>query len=254
VSEAGLSRDAFLGGRVMLWQPLRGYRAATDPVLLAAAVPARTGERVLDLGCGAGAAALCLAARVGGLDLHGLEIQPDYADLARRNAAGNAVALSVHQGDAGSMPPALRALSFDHVLTNPPFFAADAAMAPRDAGRDTAHRESGLDLAGWIDAALRRLRPGGWLTVIHRAERLPDLLAVLQGRSGSTTVLPLCPREDRPAGRVILRTRKGGRGPFRLLAPLVMHAGPEHSGDRDDFSPRAVSILRNGAALAEFET
>ena len=130
----GLSRDAFLGGRLRLWQPLQGYRAAIDPVLLAAFVPARPGQRVLELGCGGGTAVLCLARRVPGLELHGVEIQPDYAELARRNAAENGLALRVHVGDVLDLPAGLR-LGFDQVLANPPFHAA-AAPPARDAGRD----------------------------------------------------------------------------------------------------------------------
>ncbi|RMH48888.1 MAG: methyltransferase, partial [Alphaproteobacteria bacterium] len=188
------------------------------------------------------------------LELHGLELQDRYADLAERNAAANGVDLRVHRGDAAAMPPALRRIDFDHVMTNPPYFPADRALAARDPGRDAALREGGLDLAGWIGAALRRLRPGGWLTLVHRAERLPAILAALEGRAGAVTVLPLAPRQGRPAGRIILRARKGARAPFRLLAPLVLHAGPVHLRDGDDFTPRARAVLREGAGLVEFDS
>jgi len=242
----GLSDDAFLGGRLRLWQPRAGYRAATDPVLLAAAVPARAGEAVLELGCGAGAAVLCLAARVAGLALAGVERQPAYAALARANASRNGVALEVFEADLARLPPALRGRGFDHVLANPPWFAA-AAPPARDAGRDAAQRED-TPLALWVEVALRRLRPRGRLTLIAPAERLPGLLAAL-GERASATVLPLAARTGRPAGRVILQARKGARSPFRLLAPLVLHAGPEHVADGEDFTPEAREILRDAAPL-----
>ena len=242
-----LTCDALLGGRVRLLQPRRGYRAATDPVFLAAACPARPGQVVLDLGCGAGAAALCLAARVTGLQMHGLERQPAYAALARRNAEAAGVPLQVHEGDLRAMPAALRALNADHVLANPPFFPPEAPPAA-DPGRDAAQREDAAP-ADWIAAALRRLRPGGRLTLIHRTERLTALLTALEGRAGDVALLPLSAREGRPAGRVILQARKGARGPLRLLAPLVIHAGPRHLADGDDFSPAAVAVLRDAAPL-----
>jgi tRNA1(Val) A37 N6-methylase TrmN6 len=249
VAEAGLTCDALMGGRVRLWQPTEGYRAATDPVLLAAACPARPGERVLDLGCGVGAAALCLAARVEGLTLHGLELQSDHAALARRNAAANGAPLEVHEGDVAAPPAPLRAKPYDHVIANPPFFAAAGSGSPR-ADRDLARREGAEGVAGWVDAGLRRLRQGGWLTLIHRVERLPAILAALEGRAGDAAVLPLCPREGRPAPRVIVKARKDARGPFRLAAPLVLHAGAAHVADGDDFTAAAAAVLRHGEALA----
>lgn len=246
-ADRGLTDDAFLGGRVRLWQPVAGYRAAMDPVLLAAAVPARTGEAVLDLGCGAGAAALCLAARVPGLALAGLELQGDYAALARANAGRNDLALEVTEGDVAAMPAALRARVFDHVLTNPPYYGARGPAAA-DAGRDRALREA-LPLADWIAAGLRRLRPGGRITVIQSADRLADLLAALSPRAGSVTVLPVAPRDGRPARRVIVAARKGGRGALRLLPPFVLHAAPAHAGDGEDFTDAARAVLRDAAAL-----
>lgn len=244
--EADLTLDRLVGGRLALWQPRRGYRAATDPVLLAAAVAARPGQGVLELGCGAGAALLALGLRVPDLRLTGVERQPAYAALARRNAAANGINARIAEADLTRLPPELR-LGFDHVLMNPPWFdPSDPAAA--DPGRDAAQREE-TPLADWIGAGLARLVQGGWLTLIHRTERLPAALAALGSRAGAVAVRPLAARAGRPAGRVLLQARKGARGPFRLLAPLVLHEGPAHLADGDDFTPQAGAILRDGAAL-----
>jgi tRNA1(Val) A37 N6-methylase TrmN6 len=240
---AELSCDGFLGGRVRLWQPRRGYRAAIDPVLLAAFVPADPGMRALDIGCGAGAAALCLAARVPGLELHGLEAQPEYAALAWRNAAANGVALAVHEGDLRLPPRALRALSFDLVAMNPPFHPR-AASAARDPGRDAAQREGEAGLADWIDAGLRRLVAGGALALVHLPSRLPAILAALDGRAGSVEALPVAPRPGAAATRLLLRARKGSRAGLRLLAPLVLHEAGSGA-----FAPAAAAILREAAPV-----
>jgi tRNA1Val (adenine37-N6)-methyltransferase len=247
-ADAALSRDAFLGGRLSILQPRMGYRAGTDPVLLAAAVAARPGQAVLELGCGAGVALLALGARVPGLTLAGVERQAEYADLARRNAAANGIEAVVREADLTAMPPDLRALRFDHVLANPPYFEPAATPSP-DRGRDGALREE-TPLAAWIDAGLRRLKPGGWITLIHRAERLPALLAALEDRAGGIAARPLAAREGRQAGRVLVRARKGARAPFRLLPPLILHVGDAHLEDGDDYSPEARALLRDAGALA----
>ena len=244
-----LTHDAFLCGRLHLWQPEKGYRAANDAVLLAAACPAEAGQSVLDLGCGAGAASLCLATRVPGLIQAGLELQEDYATLARRNAAENGIALEVVTGDLQAMPRELRR-GFDHVIANPPFYPRGGTPSPV-AGRDIALRAE-LPLSVWVEVASRRLDPGGWLTMIFSTEGLPEVLGAL-GKLGSAAVLPLAPREGHAPKRLILRARKGGRARFRLLAPLVLHRGAAHDGDREGYTERANGILRMGEAIsAEF--
>jgi tRNA1Val (adenine37-N6)-methyltransferase len=245
-----LSDDAFLCGRLRLWQPVSGYRAATDPVLLAAACPARAGQSVLDLGCGAGAAALCLGARVAGLALAGLEVQAGYAVLARANAARNGVAFEVHEGDVADEPPALRR-GFEHVIANPPYYAAGGTPSA-DGGRDTALRAQ-QPLRLWTESARRRLHPGGWLTLILGADRLGEALAALEGRMGSVAILPLMAREGREAVRVLIRARKGGRARLRLLSPMVLHEGPAHAGNREDYTPEARAVLREIAAIRRFD-
>lgn len=245
-AEDDLSDDKFLCGRLRLLQPVRGYRAATDPVLLAAACPAVPGESVLDLGCGAGAASLCLGFRVAGLRLAGLELQPAYAELARRNADRNGLQLEVHEGDLEHLPKALRR-DFDHVIANPPYY--DAGGSPSPVAARARAMQVTTPLSVWVQAASRRLRPGGWMTLICSADGLPEILAALGPKLGSASVLPLAAREGRAAGRVIVQARKGGRAPFRLLAPFVIHAGPVHDGDRENYTPAANAVLRDGADL-----
>lgn len=246
--DTGLTRDGFLGGALHLWQPRKGYRAGIDPVLLAAAVPARAGDRVLDLGCGAGAAVACLCARVPGLIAHGVEIQPFYADLARRNAAENDHPIEVDCCDLTELPDRLRQLQFDHVVANPPYFAQGAHSAAQDRGRSRALGEE-TPLALWVDIAARRLAPKGLLHMIQRVDRLPDLLGACDGRLGSLEVLPIAARQSRPADLFILRARKGGRAPFRLHVPYLLHEGDEHRGDRDSYRPDVTRIFREGKSL-----
>ncbi|RBO53577.1 methyltransferase [Rhodovulum sp. BSW8] len=244
-----LRQDGFLGGRLHLWQPTAGYRAGIDAVLLAAATPAEPGQSVLELGCGAGVASLCLAARVPGLAMTGVELQPAYAALARRNASGTGLPLEVVEADLAALPPGVKAQSFDHAILNPPYFRRDRGSAAPDPGRETAMGEA-TPLAEWIAAAARRLRPGGRLTAIQRAERLPDMLAALCPLLGCVELLPLAPRDGRAAKLVLLRARKGRQGPFRLHAPLTLHEGAAHLDDGDSYTPDVAAILRDGAALS----
>lgn len=246
--DAALSRDAFLGGRVTLLQPRRGYRAGTDPVLLAAAVAAEPGQSVLELGCGAGAALICLAARVPGLAPVGIEVQPDYADLARRNAALNEVSAEIHAADLRALPGPIRARRFDHVIANPPYFDRAHSRPAPDPAKETAFGAP-LPLADWIDAMARRVAPLGRLTLIQRADRLPEIVAALHGRMGGIAVRPLVSRAGRDAERVLVTARQSGRAAFRLAAPLVLHDGPQHVSDASDFTPEVEGILRRGEML-----
>ncbi|WP_171100900.1 tRNA1(Val) (adenine(37)-N6)-methyltransferase [Ruegeria sp. HKCCD7255] len=247
-----LTCNDFLGGRVRLWQPKAGYRAGVDPVLLAASVPASPGQSVLELGCGAGAAILCLSARVPGLQLTGVELQEEYAHLARRNAQENAVDLDVVQADLTAMPADLRQKQFDHVIANPPYYKPGAHSTARDTGRSIALGEQ-TPLALWLEVAAKRLAPKGFLSMIQKADRLPDMLVACTGHLGSVEVLPLAARVGRDAELVILRARKGGRAAFKLHPPVILHQGVRHERDGDSYAPELSAVLRNGASLAGFD-
>lgn len=247
-SMVDVTTDEFLGGRLRIHQPRHGYRAGIDPVMLAAGVPARSGDSVLDLGCGVGVAALCLGRRVPGLRLTGLELQPAYADLARRNGAENALHFEVIEGDLSDMPRPLRERRFDHVIANPPYFDRAASTPAREPGREAAMGEK-TPLADWVRQAARRCAPGGHVSMIQRAERLPELLAEVARLLGSIEVLPLIPRRGRDARLVLVRSRKGGRAGFRLHDGWVMHEGAAHRDDCESYTAATVGILRHGEAL-----
>lgn len=247
-TSADLTQDAFLGGQLRLFQPRTGYRAGIDPVVLAACIPARAGQSVLELGCGAGAAILCLGRRVAGLRLTGVERQAAYAELARTNAAENDIALEVVTGDLSSLPVGLRQRQFDHVMANPPYFLAQSRQQASDPGREAALAED-TPLAQWVDVAARRLAPGGYLHMIQRVERLPALLTACEGRIGSLELLPLQARAGRGAHLIVLRGRKTGRAMFRMHAAVVMHQGLQHDRDGESYRPEIDQILRHGAPL-----
>ncbi|WP_261368179.1 tRNA1(Val) (adenine(37)-N6)-methyltransferase [Pseudosulfitobacter koreensis] len=226
----------------MLWQPRVGYRSGLDPVLLAASVPAKAGQSVLDLGCGAGAAALCLGARVPGLILHGVERQPYYADLAARNG------LDVTCADITALPMPLKERSFDHVIANPPFFDRAAGRPSPYSGREGALGED-TALEAWVQIAAKRLRYRGLAHFVHRMARLPDLLAGIRPVLGSVEVQPFSARPGRAPELCIIRARKGGRAEFRLHFPRLLHRGEAHLRDAESYTPEIKAVLRDGAAL-----
>lgn len=244
-SEGELSCDAFLGGRVNLWQPLAGYRAGTDPVLLAASCNAKAGDSVLELGCGGGAALLCLNERVR-IRGTGVERLSEYHDLAVRNAALNNVDVNFVCADITDMPADLREKTFHHVMLNPPFFLGGKEAS--DPGRANGRQEE-TPLEDWIDRALRRLRPKGYLTLIHLTDRLQDVISLINSRAGALEIKPLTARNRRTPKRFILRARKGALGGTTLCNPLILHEGQAHERDQDSFTLEAKTILRDAKPL-----
>jgi len=236
------TQDQILDGKVTLNQPRDGYRAAVDPVLLAAAVRAEDGERALDLGCGVGAAMLCLGARCSGVHIDGLELQPDMAALARQNVEANGAAdrMRILDGDILNPPAELEADSYAHVFANPPYMSGDRGNHPPNESKKIAHVEGDADLEDWVDAALKYCRSKGSITFIQRADRLAELLIGLEGRAGEITVFPLWPKEDENSNRVIVRARKGIKSPMQLMNGLTLH------NDDGSYTAAADKALRGG--------
>ncbi len=238
------TEDTLLDGRVRLLQPAEGYRVAIDPVLLAAAVPAGPGERVLDLGSGTGAAALCLAVREPGCRVSGLERDLTLVRLAQTSAERSGVAPRVDfmVGDLLTPPPRLAPGSFHHVMANPPHLQPGGTASPQP-GRLAAQVEGEAGLDDWVRVALTMARPKGTVTFIHRADRLDALIAAFAGRAGEVVLFPLWSEAGRPAKRILVRARKGVAAPARLAPGFVLH---EPGGG---FTEAAEAVLRGGAGL-----
>jgi tRNA1(Val) A37 N6-methylase TrmN6 len=245
-AEPALTEDRVLGGKVRLLQPAKGYRAGMDAALLAAACDAEAGERVLDVGCGPGGVLLQAAARRPQARFWGLERDAQALALARRAGALNGMQdrLELLAGDVAEGFAALKLRPFDAVLSNPPFFDdAGAIRGPHPARRGAYLADDGL--GGWARFLSKAVREGGTATVIHRADRLADLLALLSEKCGSIRIRPVHPFADAPAKRVLVRAVKTGKAPLELLPPLVLH---DRSGGKH--TPEAEAILRGEAALA----
>ncbi len=222
------TEDAFLGGRLRLRQPKSGHRAGHDAMLLAAATPARSGDRVVDLGAGVGAAGLAVAKRVAGIELVLVEIDEGLADLARGNAAANAIAVDVIMLDVTSAADVfaeagLSPDSVDVVLMNPPFNDPARHRASPDKAREIAHVATAATLERWIRAARRILKSGGALTLIWRADGLVEVLSALGSGFGSLELLPVHAEATVPAIRVLIRATKGGKAPLQMHAALLLN-------------------------------
>lgn len=236
-----ITNDTLLDGRVQLVQPKLGYRVAIDPVLLAAAVEAPPHARVLDAGCGTGAALLCLLSRLPQVHGVGLDPDPDATRCAMEGAHLNNLSgrVTIVQGGLANPPVALPG-PFDVVMTNPPFY--EAGTVPPHPRNATAHALTNLSLKTWIKACLALLKPDGTFAIIHRAERTSDIIQALTG-CGATNVIPFWPKANQPAKRVIITTRKGRKSPTTLHPGLILH-GPDGA-----YTPEANAILRDGSAL-----
>lgn len=234
--------STLLAGRVQLYQPVKGYRAGMDAVMLAACLRARPGEHLVELGCGPGAALMSAATRLPEVRFKAYEVEAWAADLARRNAEANNLEdrVEIIEGDIADIKPVQ---SFDQVFFNPPFFDDPDALRAPSPEKKRAWLSGDAPLPVWFRAAGYLLKGKGYLTLIHRADTLADILAAAQPVFGSAVILPIQPRAERPAKRVIVRLRKGGKAPLKLLPPLLLHEGEARA-----YSARAQAIY-DGAAL-----
>jgi tRNA1(Val) A37 N6-methylase TrmN6 len=243
-----VTRDAFMGGRLLLEQPKEGHRAGTDAALLAAAALPLPGQCVFDLGAGVGAAGLAVALRVPGSDVTLIEIDGPTAELARRNVAANGLSdrVRIVVADVANPAPPLQAGQADLVLMNPPFHRAGTVRPSPQPRRSRAHQaeDGGEDI--WMRRAASLLKPGGYVVMIHRADALARLLREAGGRFGDIRIIPVLPRRDGAASRILMRGKKGSRAPLSILPPLVLH-------EADGRFTLAAQALQAGEATIEWE-
>jgi tRNA1Val (adenine37-N6)-methyltransferase len=235
-----ITEGALLGEKIRYRQFASGHRSGFEPVLLAASVKARTGDRVLEAGCGAGAALLCLGHRIPGLSGFGMEIAPELVALANENFRINQLS------DFSSLcwdveQPGCEGV-FDHIMANPPWHGGSSTQSP-DPLRALAHHARPPLLANWVARLSDCLKPRGSLTLILPAAAFSETSGYLRARGyGALTLFPLWPHADKPAKLIIIAARLGGRGPDRVLPGLVLH-------DDAGITPAAQAILRDGEAI-----
>lgn len=245
-----LTEDGFLGGRLRVLQPEKGFRAGIDSVFLAAAIPCQPGEAVFEAGIGPGVAALCLLARNPEVSVTGLEVASRYAMICEENARRNAmqdrlrvihadVREALRRDQVGMPAPG----SFAHAMVNPPFFDEGKSTPSPHLLKSQAHAFGPDDLDLWAKLLHAMLRPRGSVTAVHRAETLGPLLDSMQNRFGDIRIAPLFPRRGAAASRILVQGIKGSRAPLQILPGLVLH------GDGNDFTPEADAVLRGGAAF-----
>jgi tRNA1(Val) A37 N6-methylase TrmN6 len=244
--EVAHTQDAFLGGRLILRQPARGHRLGTDALLIAASAGAA--GRVADVGAGAGLVGMALVLR-GAAEAVLVERDPVFAACAEENIRSAGLSgLTVAKADlfdrrAIRAQPALADQSFDHVATNPPYDQSIRSRRTPSALKLAAHQMAGGGLPEWLAACTRLLKDGGSLTLVHRADKLVDVLAAMPRRAGGLTVRPVQPRPGEAATRILVRATAGSRAPFRLLSAFVLHTGG------GAFAPEAESVHRGEASI-----
>jgi len=256
MDEFDVTDDAFLGGKLQILQPAKGYRAGQDAVLLAAAVSVQPEKpsRILDAGSGVGVVGLSVAVRCSNTQITLVELDPLLADLARRNVDRNGLADRAHvvEADIASGGRTLHAANrpdkmfpgtFDHLVTNPPYYAIGSGTPPPGRIKARAHQmtEGGLDR--WIAFLATAGSANAGLTLIHRADALTAVLAALGSRFGCIRILPIHSRAETPATRIIVTAIKGSRAPLQLRPALILH------DQENRRTPQLEAVMRHGAPL-----
>lgn len=246
---ASLTEDGFLGGRLRILQPEKGFRAGIDSVFVAATIPCVPGETVYEAGIGTGVAALCVVARNPGVHLTGIEIAARHALLCEENAKRNGFADNIRvihadvkealRKDLASMPSHG---SFSHAFANPPYFEDGKATPSPNLLKAQAHAFGPNDLDLWIKVLHTMVTLRGTVTLVHRADSLSKILQLMEDRFGDLRIAPLYAREGTAASRVIVQGVKGSKAPMQLLPGLVLH------DQSSQFTPEADAILRDGMA------
>lgn len=239
------TNDYLLDKKVKIFQPVNGYRASTDAVLLSSLVRIKNGNGILDVGSGTGAISLCLAHRLQNLNpqITGLEIQPELAELSNASAQANGFSARFLNCDIRQKISGLNGGSFDHVITNPPY--AEKDMPSPYTGKATAHNFSDFTLTAWINFCLRMTKPQGYFYIINRAEAIDEILAALHKKTGDIQIIPVFSKPRQNAKRIMIIARKSSR------SPAVIHQGITVHTPDGTYTPQAQNILRKGAGFFE---
>ena len=241
-----MSQDKFLGGKLAIRQIQGGYRAGSDPVLLAASLSLQPGQTLLDMGCGVGTAFLCALAREKSLRVTGIEIQKEISELAKRNSIENNFETEIYNLDIRDIKIAVGQKQFDHVIFNPPFFDINQGTTSKTTDRLLSKFALKSDLDVWLRLGMKRLKPGGEISLIMKASSLGAILSTMEEKVGSIKILPISSFKNVPCSRIIVTGKLGAKGDTSLLTPLIMHTKKNFEGKKSNFTKVAEGILYEG--------
>ena len=244
-----LSNDAFLGGKLKLLQPKRGFRSGIDSVLLAASVKASPGDRVLDIGTGVGTVLFCLMKRITDLKAVGIELQEEYYSLATENSKNNSLKSEILLGDFQSPNNGLQKRMFDQIFFNPPYYAEKTYKKSGNRSRELANIEKSGVLENMLSFSLKRCKPYGFITLVNRPARLGKILSVLEKGAGDIRVLPVQSSRGNSSFRIIVRARKSARGETKLLEGLRLFRDTLDRNNQKAYTSQLIDVLKHGKAL-----
>ncbi|WP_396996541.1 MULTISPECIES: methyltransferase [Ochrobactrum] len=246
--------DTFHRGAFHLVQPaMKGHRSGVDAMILASSVPDGFAGRLADLGSGAGAAGLAVAARCKNAQVTLIERSGFMLGFARKTLAHplNAALtdrVDILEADVSLAGKARAAAglsndSFDFAIMNPPFNEARDRSTP-DPVKAEAHVMPEGMFDQWMRTASGIVKPGGGVSVIARPGSIAPILEALEGRFGGLKIIPIQPRPQNSAIRIIITGIRGSRAGLSLMPALVLH------GDAgNDFTPRATAINNGQTSL-----
>ena len=212
-------------GGLKLLQDTEAFCYGVDSVLAADMCRVRRSDRVLDLCSGNGAIALIVCAMYSPEHVTGLEILPDAVELARRSAEQNGLSdkMDFVCGDAAEAGEYIKAASFDAVVCNPPYFEKGRGAGCGGSVKDSARHEDSAGLEDFFRAAAFALRPGGSFCLVHRPQRLADIMECAR-RTGlePKQLRMVCPHQDDAPNLLLLKCVKGGGHELTVLPSLII--------------------------------
>lgn len=238
-----LEKTTLFEGKVTIWQPIKGYRFALDSFMLSAFTHPQPNQHVLELGIGTGAASLALATQHPDIKIHGIDIQSHILPITKKSIDENGYSKIISLFEGNLKDRIMPGHFYDHVMMNPPFFDRGHYLHSPSSHKSISHGESDATLKDWIHEAHRTLRSRGYITIVHTARRLDEILTILSVNFGSIEVFPLWPKTGKEAKRVLIKARKCVGGPFKLHSGLILH------NQDGSLTPQAYKIIHKGVKL-----
>ncbi len=217
-----LTEDTILNGKISILQPKTGYRVAIDPIILANFIDIKPEESILDVGCGVGTISLILKKKNITSEINAIDVDSDICEICKQNSLKNNLNINVINSnieDAHLQSP-LKGKLFDHVVTNPPFFNPKSSRMGYN--KRLANFET-IELNDWISHCLKFLKNKGSFSIIHSGHRLEEVLYALKNKAAAIEIIPIFPKENSDAIRVILKCIKGSKKFTKISPPIILH-------------------------------